>query len=433
MNLLGELSSVYESRSSQYRAAEVALAATPSKGKLQLIRGCIRFLRDPPSPESREVTFDYGRLLVERRLFSSDETHEWLQRLTTDPAQLRGSPITIGPLSQITRTMWEYHTPAELPNPVGEPRFYPWPSHTFFLNKPEAGAMPDPPGPIATARLPIVSDTSTFIDQFIEVPMWKWPGMGRGLLVFLPDYRARIDKVLVKETCVMTHFEPGTAQQSDLTFRVLIDGAQVMPDQLALDESGLSVTASTPEVRTGFQFYLLDSRTDELVDWVNLQVSSSYSGPEVVYDRPGGPVAQLIKRGENETIEFKQEVGDGRRIVQSVLAFANSGGGTVLVGVNDHGMVGVNESGESLRLDRAAARETIERALRRLADPIVHVEYDEADVDGASILVVRVARGDRPPYLYRDSGSVYVRRGRTNFHATSQEIHDLTSRDGQYR
>ena len=47
-------------------------------------------------------------------------------------------------------------------------------------------------------------------------------------------------------------------------------------------------------------------------------------------------ISDLINAGESETVEFKTSFG--RETVESLVAFANTGGGTTLVGVQDNGV-----------------------------------------------------------------------------------------------
>lgn len=42
-----------------------------------------------------------------------------------------------------------------------------------------------------------------------------------------------------------------------------------------------------------------------------------------------------IKGGESSAVQFKERVTDAYRIGQEMVAFANSGGATILIGVND--------------------------------------------------------------------------------------------------
>jgi ATP-dependent DNA helicase RecG len=45
----------------------------------------------------------------------------------------------------------------------------------------------------------------------------------------------------------------------------------------------------------------------------------------------------LIAGGENEGLEFKSAFGD--TVIEALVAFANTSGGKVLVGVDDHGNI----------------------------------------------------------------------------------------------
>ena len=57
---------------------------------------------------------------------------------------------------------------------------------------------------------------------------------------------------------------------------------------------------------------------------------------------------QLLQQGENEKLEFKTSFG--REAIETLVAFANAKGGTLLIGINDSGEVtGVSVSGESLQ------------------------------------------------------------------------------------
>jgi predicted HTH transcriptional regulator len=47
----------------------------------------------------------------------------------------------------------------------------------------------------------------------------------------------------------------------------------------------------------------------------------------------------LIAQGEHETLEFKYEINDPRKIARTLVAFANTKGGHLLVGIKDNGTV----------------------------------------------------------------------------------------------
>ncbi|MDR2383621.1 MAG: ATP-binding protein [Prevotellaceae bacterium] len=47
----------------------------------------------------------------------------------------------------------------------------------------------------------------------------------------------------------------------------------------------------------------------------------------------------LIAQGEHETLEFKYEINDPRKIARTLVAFANTKGGRLLVGIKDNGTI----------------------------------------------------------------------------------------------
>ena len=50
-------------------------------------------------------------------------------------------------------------------------------------------------------------------------------------------------------------------------------------------------------------------------------------------------VESLIAQGEGQRTEFKESFGEERQAIESLCAFANSEGGTVLIGVRDDDQV----------------------------------------------------------------------------------------------
>lgn len=60
--------------------------------------------------------------------------------------------------------------------------------------------------------------------------------------------------------------------------------------------------------------------------------------------------------GESENLDFKFAVNDSLKIAKSLVAFANRGGGTLLIGVKDNGsIVGVKTEEEYYMVHLAAS------------------------------------------------------------------------------
>lgn len=62
----------------------------------------------------------------------------------------------------------------------------------------------------------------------------------------------------------------------------------------------------------------------------------------------------LIVQGEHQKLDFKQTISDSKKIARSLVAFVNSDGGTLLVGVKNNGNItGIRSDEELYMLDAA--------------------------------------------------------------------------------
>ena len=68
------------------------------------------------------------------------------------------------------------------------------------------------------------------------------------------------------------------------------------------------------------------------------------------------PILNLIRQGEGETLDFKKIVPGAMKIAKTIVSFANTKGGKLLIGVNDNGTIsGVRGFEEKYVLETAAA------------------------------------------------------------------------------
>ena len=113
----------------------------------------------------------------------------------------------------------------------------------------------------------------------------------------------------------------------------------------------------------------------------------------------------LIEQGEHGQLEFKRQVSTPYRIARTLAAFANTSGGTLLIGVTDSGkLVGVaSEFREIAKL---------EQATDRLIDPALAISYETLAPDGRKILIITVSESEeKPHYVIDETGKriIYVR------------------------
>ncbi|MBL6964162.1 MAG: ATP-binding protein [Bacteroidetes bacterium] len=66
-------------------------------------------------------------------------------------------------------------------------------------------------------------------------------------------------------------------------------------------------------------------------------------------------IESLIEQGESQSLDFKYNINDSRKIAKSLVAFSNTNGGTLLVGIRDNGSIAGITSDEELFMLEAAA------------------------------------------------------------------------------
>ena len=132
-------------------------------------------------------------------------------------------------------------------------------------------------------------------------------------------------------------------------------------------------------------------------------------------------IEQLLGTPEGKTLEFKQDLSSPRNIVKSLIAFANTAGGYLLIGISDdHQVVGVEQP-----LDEE------ERLTSILADsirPKLLPNIELITCQQKTLLVVEVFPSSLRPHYVQSEGienGVYVRLGSSNRKADPQLTSEL--------
>lgn len=95
-------------------------------------------------------------------------------------------------------------------------------------------------------------------------------------------------------------------------------------------------------------------------------------------------IRKLIAQGEHQQLDFKFEISDSRKIARSLVAFANTDGGRLLVGVKDNGVIAGVRSEEEYYM--------IEAAAQLYCRPEVKFSTREWNVEGKMVLEIVVPR-----------------------------------------
>lgn len=122
---------------------------------------------------------------------------------------------------------------------------------------------------------------------------------------------------------------------------------------------------------------------------------------------------------EGETVEFKREMSSSA--VKTVIAFANTGGGTLYIGVDDEGVpVGVDDVDAEMTRVTSRLRDSVK------PDILMMISVVPEKIDGHDVIAVHVGRGVRRPYYLASKGprpeGVYIRSGAASVPASDSAI-----------
>jgi ATP-dependent DNA helicase RecG len=133
-------------------------------------------------------------------------------------------------------------------------------------------------------------------------------------------------------------------------------------------------------------------------------------------------LVEILKRPEGKTLEFKRDLSSPDGALKSIVAFANTAGGTLLVGVEDRSRH-VRGVPDPLDLEERLASLVSDRISPRIVPEIEILPWRRTQV-----LAMQVHPSpSRPHHLTREgpAGGVYVRVGSTNRRADTELIEEL--------
>ncbi len=131
-------------------------------------------------------------------------------------------------------------------------------------------------------------------------------------------------------------------------------------------------------------------------------------------------IEMLIKQPESKTLEFKRDLSSLLPVLKTIIAFANTAGGIIIIGCSPPGIItGVqNVFKEEERLANAIADSI---------HPFLLPELEVATLEGKDLLIIKVAHWKGPFYLKKEGmpKGVYVRLGSTSRPAGPELISEL--------
>jgi ATP-dependent DNA helicase RecG len=125
-------------------------------------------------------------------------------------------------------------------------------------------------------------------------------------------------------------------------------------------------------------------------------------------------IHQLISAGESEKVEFKQGFND--EVIESIVAFANTSGGSVFIGVSDTGKI----TGASI------GKETLQNwtnEIKNKTSPAQVVDITDHEIDGKVICQIRANEFPVKPVSFK--GRYFKRVKNSNHQLSVHEISEI--------
>jgi hypothetical protein len=353
------------------------------------------------------LAYLYPDIRILRRVMNISESRKMLDRLTINRH--------VGIDEADTHVRFASALSAVLPIRRLQSEWSRWPVDLFDSIPSVAPALP------RFGHLPLVALASPLFPSLGEVlstlfgianPSWSNYFRGQVTLV-VPDTRARISDLTIHDHRLTVALELSEARLDDVVVKLFVHAKERRPDQVEVVPSGSTVEFDVPDSSHGVYAALLCRRTGETLGYRGLNADVRVEQPFELFDE--ATVSRLAARGEDDEIEYKEWKPRPESFAKDVVAFANTRGGVILLGVNDEGSI----------LGQLVHDQTdwVADVLANYTEPPVRSLSHKVFVAQRQVLVIEVRKSGQVHTL-RDRGPI-VRFGGTSRSPSKNELDAL--------
>jgi len=268
--------------------------------------------------------------------------------------------------------------------------------------------------PLLDYRFPYYSDVYEALRHWVEIRGFHGSNDARlgSVLVILPECRAYFEKATIDNGKLKVALRFGIEDQSDL----IIKGVWFSKGWLIGSDNTVYDFHQESRYRSAGQKRFLVSEYEEKDD---VKV-----------------IREAVKKGEGSNVEFKPfiKVGDKKvkELIRTAIAFANTNGGMIIIGVDDTCIItgvekdirkSVNKNKRDLEQAYATYIGGLQQAINRVVNKDLESEFKKVRVNNETVILIRVPEGQDKPYFDEQTNEVFVRRGANSVRADPK--HDL--------
>ncbi len=360
----------------------------------------MRFERTQQQPKK---TMDYGRLILGETVMKPHEAFSMIESLL--------SHSVVKELDLVYPGKYEFrmHDSHAQRLPVHSYDRYigiEWPATVAYVTSPSQ-RVTEPEGPLVSLEHPLYTDARRAIKEWIGLDALGVSQLSNGLAVFLPDFRLRIKRTLLSEGSAVVSLEGDKDVLAKTVFKAGLGYGNdyIVP---AIRRKRSEAVVDLPRgIPSTFDLFVLHEQSGEVLDWQEVYTRWTEFPKNVEFSIPGQQVMRLVEGGETDTVEFKGNLGSGEEFIESVISFANTGDGAILVGVDDNAVViGITSPEKEKQRAIDMVNDTIE--------PIPKMRIDQITIEGKEILIVAIQKGENRPYMHKTRHVGFIRRAGTD-------------------
>jgi predicted HTH transcriptional regulator len=109
---------------------------------------------------------------------------------------------------------------------------------------------------------------------------------------------------------------------------------------------------------------------------------------------------KLIEEGEHQQQDFKYCINDSKKIAKSLVAFANTDGGRLLIGVKDNGKIAGVRTDEEFYMVEAAAK--------IYSSPPINFSTKQWQAEGKTVLEIGIEASENKPHFAKDENGKWL-------------------------
>lgn len=182
---------------------------------------------------------------------------------------------------------------------------------------------------------------------------------------------------------------------------------------------------------TFLSLILYKKDSGQMVDKIDYKVMEPFISKRIEVLNTFEYISTLIKEGESETIEFKayqnynEIVMKKDDLLETVLSFSNSFGGTIIIGVkDDKTIIGFKDQTPFEKL-----KKDLSNLIDGNCEPLIryHVEIVKSN-KGENLLTIFIQMGIDPPYIKKFNNGIYVRINDADRGCSRVEFDQLVSK-----